>query len=321
MKVEHDDKQELIEEINTLSDNLVSLESKYSLDLCIEIKRSLHNLKGTLQMLGLVNIGEFFHEIEELFDKKVQDLVFLNLLLRYLNEAEESIANSLDVVSQSFVDELQAFSGSPMPERYTRAGIELFNEIQDQAKYVPETSKLIFGEGNMVYALLEDDSYLILKDILSSLDIYLQRYKSLDDIITATTQMTPEFIFVESITKEEVSRKIHSSRLVFNNSSFFFVVDHINDSILNSIRKDRNTYYLQKGLRKIDVVSKMVAAIEFINYHNLMASVVKFEQKVFAYHDDIKSIMTAKGDDEDFVGFEKAFKESLKARSKLQKTK
>ncbi|EQC45600.1 Hpt domain-containing protein [Bacteriovorax sp. Seq25_V] len=321
MNIEIDEQCEILDELNKLSDFLVVLEKKYDLNLCIHIKRSLHNLKGTLQMVGFIKIGEFFHDIEDLFEKKVQDHVFLNLIIRYLGDAEKMISSSQDEISENFYNELVAFKNSPMPEKFTQQGLDLLKEIQDQQKFDPKTSRLDFGDRNMIYALVDDDSYNILKEeIIGDSNIYIQRYRTLSELFTATSQMTPEFIFIEGMTKSDINRFLFRKNINIDRTSLFFIVDNIDDEIISSIRKDRHTFYLQKGLRKIDVISKMVAAIEFMNYHNLMSSAINFEQKVFAYHEDIKTIMLAKGQQEDFFLFEKAFKESLKARSKILKT-
>ncbi len=326
IEISSEDKGEILDIFSRLAELLITLERTCENSDSKEIMRLLHNLKGTMQMIGFDQLGEFVHHLET---------KFLAFDLAHIQEYVDIYLISINSIEQHFIDEMDCYDdhllkqveslGREVKRKDVRA---IVSDIVDgdiafkesTANYEKVDSSIIPEDVGVVFVL--DDERDILKSIkesFSNLNMVVMTFSSPDRFVSTLSDIKPDLIMMDYHLESVKGVEVYNQHVRKKNIPTIFMTSDISKDTFESILLDKNIFFLEKPLRYFEMISSVISALEQGKMRRMIDSMIDLERTILSHFPQIKESLEEKSDFKSIFEIREAYRMLMKYRRMIVK--
>jgi len=325
IEISGEEKGEILDSFSRLAELLINSEREGIDGHEVEAMRILHNLKGTMQMIGYDELGEFIHLLESKFSEI--DTNNLNLYV-------DNYLIAINSIEQHFIDEMDCYDD------------HLFKTISElgQTKYVVEVNSLVsdicegvkIEEEEVLYGQIDnailpeelgvvfvlDDEEDILKGIkqsFSNLNIVVMCFSNHELMISTMIDIRPDLILIDFHLNGLKGVDVYTRSIKSKEIPTIFMTSDLSTDTFENILKNKNVFFLEKPLRYFEVISSVVSALEQSKMRDMMEKMIDLERSILSHFPEIKESLEAKADFKSIYEIREAYRLLMKYRKILMR--
>lgn len=327
-EISTEDKSEIIDTFNTLAEALINSEREGGEKYHDIIMRHLHNLKGTMQMIGYNQMGEFIHLLETKFEECV-GAIHHSLIDQYL-----IAINSLE---QHFIDEMDCYDDHLYQsiERIGREGVKrtslktLISDIADEVHKESEESLIsyekinssIISEDVGVVFVLDDEEEILksIKEAFSNLNMLVITFSNYESLKSNLNDIKPDLVMIDYHLNGYKGVDIYNLYLKHKEIPTIFMTSDLSKSTFEDIIVGKSVFFLEKPLRYYEMISSVISALEQGKMKRMLEKMIDLERTILSHFPEIKESLEEKEDFKSIFEIREAYRMLMKYRKVLIK--
>ncbi len=324
IEISSEDKGEILDTFSRLAELLISLERTCENSNSKEIMRLLHNLKGTMQMIGFDQLGEFVHHLETKFLAFEIDYIqeYVDVYLISINSIEQHFLDEMDCYDDHLLKQIESL-GKEVKRKDVRA---IVSDIVDgdtsfkDTTYEKVDSSIIPEDVGVVFVL--DDERDILKSIkesFSNLNMVVMTFSSPDRFVSTLADIKPDLIMMDYHLESVKGVDVYNQHVRKKNIPTIFMTSDISKDTFESILLDKNIFFLEKPLRYFEMISSVISALEQGKMRRMIDSMIDLERTILSHFPQIKESLEEKSDFKSIFEIREAYRMLMKYRRMIVK--
>lgn len=321
--ISSEDKGELLDNFGSLAEQLISCERDGLEKHKDEILRLLHNLKGTMQMIGFDQIGEFIHLLESKFPSISKGNISegIDLYLISVNSLEQHFIDEMDCYDDHLYKQIEKL-GEAKEVRNVESVISDIVEIPEieeriyekiDSSFIPEDVGVVF--------VLDDDKEILksIKESFSNLNMVVMTFSNFETFLSTMSDIKPDLVMIDYHLGDIKGVDVYNAHIKRREIPTIFMTSDIRKQTFEDILKGKNVFFLEKPLRYFEVISSVVSALEQGKMRAMIDRMIDLERTILSHFPEIKGALEEKEDFKSIFEIREAYRMLMKYRKLLMK--
>jgi CheY-like chemotaxis protein len=322
-EISSEDKGELLDNFAALAEKLISCEREGVEGHKDEILRLLHNLKGTMQMIGFDQLGEFIHLLESKFPliNKGNLSECIDMYLISVNSLEQHFIDEMDCYDDHLYKQIEKM-GQLKEQRPVETVIrDIIDSPKMEERIYEKIDSTFIPEDVGVVFVLDDDKEILksVKESFSNLNMVVMTFSNFETFLSTMSDIKPDLIMIDYHLGDIKGVDVYNAHIKRREIPTIFMTSDIRRQTFEDILKGKNVFFLEKPLRYFEVISSVVSALEQGKMRGMIDRMIDLERTILSHFPEIKGALEEKEDFKSIYEIREAYRMLMKYRKLLMK--
>lgn len=323
LEITGEDRGEILDTFGALAELLISSET-LGLDAHKEeVLRLLHNLKGTMQMIGYDQLGEFIHLLESkipvINKSNLKDCIDLYLIS--INSIEQHFIDEMDCYDDHLYKQIEGLGSLKEPKNIDSVISDIVDIPKFEERIYEKIDSSFIPEDVGVVFVLDDDKEILdsIKESFSNLNMVVMTFTNFETFLATMSDIKPDLILLDYHLGDIKGVDVYNAHIKKKEIPTVFMTSDIRRETFEDILKGKNVFFLEKPLRYFEVISSVVSALELGKMRGMIDRMIDLERTILSHFPEIKGALEEKEDFKSIFEIREAYRMLMQYRKLLMK--